>query len=288
MPGAVWYVCAGAGTLVAAVCILLSVFCSGRYDDIASAADREYVLMPGLIHIGCGFLSLFKTLPGEGIPGVKVFFSAPRGQENAFFMYYCFCASSVSLFLVLLPATLLTVSLLREPVLIPFVFILPPLPALYMAFEIRRKARERSRLIQSDIPSALSKLTLLISAGIVLRDAWETTSMTSDRPLYLEMRETSERMKNGMPEEDALYRFSQRCGIKEARQLASVLTPNLKKGSGELSASLRYLNGECWAEKKHRAAVEGKKAEGRLLLPLMIMFIGILIIIIVPLFSGIA
>ena len=100
------------------------------------------------------------------------------------------------------------------------------------------------------------------------------------------MREASLRMKNGMSEEDALYRFSQRCGIREARQLASVITQNLKKGSGELSTSLRYLGGECWAEKKNRAVVEGKKAEGRLLVPLMMMFIGILLIIIVPLFSG--
>ena len=47
------------------------------------------------------------------------------------------------------------------------------------------------------------------------------------------------------------------------------------------------MNDECWAEKKHRAVVKGKTAESKLMIPLMMMFIGVLIMIVVPLFTNI-
>ncbi len=280
------YAFAAAGTVIAVFTLAMCIRGYKKYGDISQAADRDYILLPCFIHIGCCILAFFRSVPGENLPSVKSFFSKPDGPEKGSFLYYCFCSSSLSLAFLIIPLIMFLISLTGEPLLILTAAAVPLLPALYMIFEIKRKIKEKDHAVLSDIPAVISKLTLLIGAGTVLREAWDITSRTSDRPLFLEMREASLRMKNGMSEEDALYRFSQRCGIREARQLASVITQNLKKGSGELSTSLRYLGGECWAEKKNRAVVEGKKAEGRLLVPLMMMFIGILLIIIVPLFSG--
>ena len=46
------------------------------------------------------------------------------------------------------------------------------------------------------------------------------------------------------------------------------------------------MNEESWEEKKHRAKRKGETAGTKLMIPLMIMFVGILFMIIVPIFSN--
>jgi len=278
---------AALGSISALVYLCFFIAGLGKYDDIRDAAPGV-ILFPGIIFPGCAMLAGLSRLPFEDSVRVRELFGAVSGRENATFIYYCFISSGASVSGLTLPAGLLAAALFRKTELIPLVSILPVIPWLYMLVGIKNKIVERNSEILTELPCAISKLTLLISAGILLRDAWEMTSKSSNGPLYNAMKEATDKMKNGMPEEDAFFYFSERTGIKEARQLASVLTQNLKKGGNGLAVSLRILNGEVWAEKKQRAVIEGKKAESKLLIPLMIMFIGILIMIMVPLLTGIA
>lgn len=65
-----------------------------------------------------------------------------------------------------------------------------------------------------------------------------------------------------------------------------ILSQNIQKGGSELTMSLRYMNEESWEEKKQRAKRKGETAGTKLMIPLMIMFVGILFMIIVPIFSN--
>lgn len=109
---------------------------------------------------------------------------------------------------------------------------------------------------------------------------------TCDRAMYKEMQLTSEEMNNGVSELDALHNFAQRCSVKEIRKFTSILSQNIQKGGSELTMSLRYMNEESWEEKKQRAKRKGETAGTKLMIPLMIMFVGILFMIIVPIFSN--
>ena len=46
------------------------------------------------------------------------------------------------------------------------------------------------------------------------------------------------------------------------------------------------MNEESWEEKKHRAKRKGEAASSKLMIPIMIMFVGILIMVIVPIFTN--
>ena len=74
--------------------------------------------------------------------------------------------------------------------------------------------------------------------------------------------------------------------MKEIRKFSSILTQNIQKGGGELAASMKYMNIESWEEKKQNAKRKGELAGQKLMLPLMLMFAGILIMVIVPIFMN--
>ena len=156
----------------------------------------------------------------------------------------------------------------------------------YLDIEVSSAVERKHDEILSDYPEILSKLTLLVNAGMVIREAWTKVAYTCDRAMYKEMQLTSEEMNNGVSELDALHNFAQRCSVKEIRKFTSILSQNIQKGGSELTMSLRYRNEESWEEKKQRAKRKGETAGTKLMIPLMIMFVGILFMIIVPIFSN--
>lgn len=92
-------------------------------------------------------------------------------------------------------------------------------------------------------------------------------------------------MKNGVPDYEALQKFADRCGISEVRKFSSIMIQNMKKGSSELAYALMDLSSEVWRAGKQRPG-EGEKASAKLLIPIFMVFVGILIMVIVPILSG--
>ena len=133
-----------------------------------------------------------------------------------------------------------------------------------------------------DLPQVLSKQTLLVNSGMVLRDAWKKVSITGERTLYLEMQNTNLEMENGVMEIDAYRNFAERCNVKEVRKFTSLIIQNLNKGNEELAYFMKDLSDEMWEVKKNEVKQKGEKANSQLLLPMMMIFIGILLIIMVP------
>jgi tight adherence protein C len=74
--------------------------------------------------------------------------------------------------------------------------------------------------------------------------------------------------------------------MPEIRKFASTLIQGLVKGNSELGYMLKVQSREVWSERCHNVRRQGEKAAGKLLIPITIMFIGILIMVIVPIFSS--
>jgi tight adherence protein C len=114
--------------------------------------------------------------------------------------------------------------------------------------------------------------------------AWE--KIVSDRknltPLYEELNKTYLEIKNGKPEMTAYEDFAKRCRVKEITKFIAAIIQNLRKGNGELVTLLKLQSNECWQLRKNLARRLGEEASTKLVLPLMIMFVGILIIVILP------
>lgn len=146
---------------------------------------------------------------------------------------------------------------------------------------------KRSEAMLHDFSDVVSKLALLTNAGMILREAWEQVSNTGEGSIYQEMRLSVEEMNNGVSEVDALFNFGSRCMIPEIKKFASTLIQGVVKGNAELCENLTQQSKEVWNLKKQQARREGEKAASKLMIPIAMMFVGILIMIIVPIFANI-
>lgn len=150
--------------------------------------------------------------------------------------------------------------------------------------ELEKKQRKKYDIIRADFPDMVSKIVLLVNAGMTLSRAWEKICIDTkkDTPLYKELRITYQQIQAGKPEAEAYEDFARRCRVKEITKFITLIIQNLKKGSGDLVPLLKLQADECWELRKGRAKQLGDEASEKLILPLMIMFVGILIIVVLP------
>lgn len=145
---------------------------------------------------------------------------------------------------------------------------------------------ERREELLASLPQMLSKLTLLVNSGMIMREAWAKVAGGDEGILYKEMQLTVKEMQNGVSDLESFRNFADRCAVKEIRRFSSTMIQNLQKGNAELAYFLKEMSDEMWEEKKHLAKRKGEAANSKLLMPIGMIFVGILIMIIVPAFSG--
>ncbi|MCI8530173.1 MAG: type II secretion system F family protein [Lachnospiraceae bacterium] len=145
---------------------------------------------------------------------------------------------------------------------------------------------KRSEEMMSDFSEVISKLALLTNAGMIFREAWEEVAFTGERALYLEMQAAVGEMQNGYAEVDALFRFGVKCVVPEIKKFTSTVIQGITKGNSELSMMLQEQSREIWNLRRQNIRRQGEKAANKLMIPIMIMFVGILIMVLIPIFSN--
>ena len=156
----------------------------------------------------------------------------------------------------------------------------------YFGTVTAKKILQRSEELLHDFSEVVSKLALLTNAGMILREAWQEVAYGGKGVIYTEMQTTVEEMNNGVAEVDAVYNFGTRCIIPEIKKFTSTIIQGMTKGNSELTNMLQEQSKEVWQLKKHLVRREGEKAASKLLIPICIMFLGILIMILVPIFTN--
>ena len=151
------------------------------------------------------------------------------------------------------------------------------------------KKREREMLIA--YPEIVSKLTLLLGAGLNIRAAFEKTALDHIKNhggrysfAYEEMLITINRMKSGVSEYEAYLDFGKRCAVKRYVKLGALLSQNIKKGSYGLLSEMEQEVKEAFEDRKAEARKLGEEAGTRLLGPMAMMLAVVMIIVIVPAF----
>ena len=157
---------------------------------------------------------------------------------------------------------------------------------------INEKKKKREEALLLEYPDMVSKLMLLLGAGMTLSGAWNRIAAmylearkentVPVQPVYEEMLITSREIESGVGEGKAYEGFGIRCRIPKYRKLSSLLSQNLKKGSQALSTLLEAEAGDVWEERKSMAQKYGEEAGTKLLIPMMMMFGIVLLIIMVP------
>ena len=148
--------------------------------------------------------------------------------------------------------------------------------------ELSDQVKKRRKAISSQFPNVVSKLALLVTSGMIMDRAWKETAYSQDLELYREMRKTSEELDNLVSPEAAYSDFISRCNTKETARLASALMQNLSKGNAEIGKLLKDMAREAWQERRHTAKREAEKANSKLMIPTMLLFLAILVMLMVP------
>ena len=149
-----------------------------------------------------------------------------------------------------------------------------------------KQIEERSEALLHDFSELVSKLALLLNAGMTLRKAWEQVAEQGNGLIYDEMRLSVDQMNNGVSAVDAIYSFGSRCIIPEIKKFTSTLIQAMTKSGEEVSEMMKQQSAEVWQMKKQLARRAGEKAASKLLFPICVMFIGILIMVVVPIFTN--
>ncbi len=152
------------------------------------------------------------------------------------------------------------------------------------------KMLERRKQLVFDYSEVISKITLLMGAGMTIQRAWERIVMdykgqvvqAGKRYVYEEMVESYNQIKAGVPEAEVYEQFGSRCNVKEYQKFSALIVQNLKKGTKDLAALLELEAIEAFEKRKNLAKVKGEEAGTKLLVPMIIMLVVVMIMIMVP------
>ncbi len=156
--------------------------------------------------------------------------------------------------------------------------------------ELYDKVEERNRQMLLDYPEIINKTTLLLGAGMPLKNAWHKIvedykiQNTKKRYAYEEMLITSNELMIGTSEITAYEGFGRRVKLLPYLKFSSLIGQNVKKGSADLLSILEVEALEALEERKELAKRIGEEAGTKLLLPMMLMLLIVLVIVIVPAF----
>ena len=86
--------------------------------------------------------------------------------------------------------------------------------------------------------------------------------------------------------EAAMVHMQCRCNNKYLDKMVSVISKSYVAGNANLADNLREINAECWLDKKHNSRRMSETVQNKLFIPTMLMFVGILVVIMIPAMAG--
>lgn len=273
-------------TPLALIWLFLAAVNGKKYKEYTESAFAKEFQMSDLFCVGFSVMEILHINTKSRSAQMKIKEIAEiKGKRYAEYYYFILLGAKTTYIFTMIVFVCLLAVLADSVEALLFGILLGGLAIVYLDLTLQDKLTARRQELVLDLPQVLSKLTLLVNSGMVLREAWKRVSVTGDRVLYKEMQNTSLEIENGVMEADAYRNFADRCNVKEIRKFASLIIQNLKKGNEELAYFLKDLSDEMWEVKKNEVKQKGEKANSRLLLPMMLIFIGILLMILVPVFQ---
>ena len=188
--------------------------------------------------------------------------------------------------LLLLPLLLLMLAVTGDVLLGGIELLLLTGLCLYFDYWLDSTVGKRHAELETQYPSMLTEMSLMVNVGITAREAFERVAVSGNGLLFREMQRVTESVKNGMPIDEALDTLSTRAPLREMKKFVSLYKQNLVKGGPDFPRTLAEMAANAWTDRKNSARTQGELAEQKLLLPTMFMFVGILLMIIVPAFRN--
>jgi len=271
--------------------VLFAVFAimGKKYESyIESLDDEEYPLkelyVAGFVLSNIKLFSLKRKLKEDLVSHAKLLY-VPRFAEFYANLAWAQALTFVHLFLCI---SFWFAAMMDSGSL--FIFVIGLAFSFYVGYywlsKIKNDLVKRQAACEDELPEIVSSLALLINSGMTLSDAWSTVAYSKESTAGKLMQEACIEMKNGVSAQEAIYRFGVVTNSSEMKKFTSSLAQGMQKGSDEISQFLMAQASEQWAFKKQRMLQKGEVAASKMLIPIVLIFVGVLVIIISTALGG--
>lgn len=179
------YALAGAGTLLVVLWVMLYLRYSSQYDIMIAAIDKKQFFLPEIFFIGFGFMDMFKVnLKTEAGRKKEKKIAEIYGEKYAEYYHNCIVGGQITYALTVAPLGLFIGAMTNDMTFAILVVAAAAALIVYLDIEVSSAVERKHDEILSDYPEILSKLTLLVNAGMVIREAWTKVAYTCDRAMY--------------------------------------------------------------------------------------------------------
>ena len=156
---------------------------------------------------------------------------------------------------------------------------------------LHEKTQELDRQLQMDYPQVISKIVLLMGAGMSVRNVFyklgddylkKRGRDQNEKYIYEEILLMCHEMDSGISENAALMNLSARCRSRQYSRMCALLMQHQKKGSADLLTDLREEAEQAFEDRKRMARHLAEEAGTKLLVPMMLMLGVTLVMILIP------
>ncbi len=277
------FIILGIGTVLT-VLFLTLLFKGAAYDDLIEPLDSDAFPMKFLYSAGFA-LQDTKLLRLRGKLGARLRDSASLYYGKKFGEFYARAvwAQALSFVLASLALMFLVAGFFSGDNCMFFALVgvaLAVLAAYYFLTYSDGELKKRRAACEGELPNAISKLALLVNSGATLHEAWKMVAFGKEGVIYELMRRSCEAMENGRAEIDSLYDFGIWSNSPDVKKFTSALIQSIERGGGELPIFLANQSGELWSQHRQRLLQKGEQAASALLMPIALMFVGVMLIVI--------
>lgn len=163
----------------------------------------------------------------------------------------------------------------------------------------RARAEEEKKRLQEmerDYADVVSQLSLLLGAGMTMRQAWNRLAMQysfkknnfmmSERPVYEAILRMNGRLAEGVGERMAYQQFREEIPAPCYHKLVRILLGNLEKGNQGITATLEEESRQAFEQRILQAKKRGEEASTKMLGPLMLIMLVVMGIVMLPALIG--
>ena len=150
--------------------------------------------------------------------------------------------------------------------------------------KLKKNMIKRERMIKRIFPRIIDQTIILLEAGYSTAMIWRHMSkiLPDTNPIDAEIKKLANSFTFGMGEEEFYKEMTRSLNSVIVLRFCNLCLQSLKKGSVDLISGLREISSESWQNRKWDAVKMGEEASGKMILPLMLVFVGVLIIVMVP------
>lgn len=286
----VYVTLASIGTILGFFWLYLYFKGKNKYNEYIAVLDSKEYFLKDIYFIGYELINFFKVeFRDKYSRSREKKMSEIKGNKFAQFYIIANLAAELTFLITFTVVGFLLAVILKIPLYAFLGVVLGILMVLYIENILSTKVTKRHEEMMLEYPHVLSQMALLINAGLTLRETIEIVACKGGNgPLTKQLQEMMKDLNNGLSDAEALKLLADRCEIAEVRKFTNTILQNLQKGGNELAKSMVQMSDEVWKERISNAKEVAEKASTKLLMPIMLIFGGILLMVMVPMFLSIS